>query len=284
VNVLIPLTPLVLADHNLLCSAEHYYVEHATPSTSSPRPHTHDCYEVYINISGDVSFLVNDKLYAVQSGDLILSRPGEMHVRVIQSPCSYETYCFWFYHTQSTPLSAFADDIHMHHHVRFPEAVREHLKDIMRHIYQAERENNEIERTAWAYHLFAVLNGTTEPEQVSVPAPLPEKLQQILTYINNRFPELRTTEDIAKQFYISTATMNRWFREYLRISPKNYLESRRLAYSKHLLSRDLSVTEVSSMAGFTGCSRFIFVFRRSFGITPLQYQKSLHGHDVANRQ
>lgn len=283
-NVPVPLTPLVLADRHLLCCSAHYHVDSATPSASSPRPHIHDCYEIYINISGDVSFLVNDKLYAVQSGDLILSRPGEMHVRVIQSPCIYESYCFWFYPTQSTPLSAFADDSSMHHHVRFPEAVRERLKDIMRHIYRAERENNEIERTAWAYHLFAILNGATEPERVSVPAPLPEKLRQILTYINNHFSELRTTEDIAKQFYISTATMNRWFREYLRTSPKNYLESRRLAYSKHLLSQGSSVTEASNMAGFTCCSRFIFVFRRAFGITPLQYQKSLHGYGVAKRK
>jgi len=283
-NVSISLSPLVLADRNLLCCAEHYYVELATPSSSSPQPHIHDCYEVYINISGDSSFLVNDKLYAVQSGDLILSRPGDMHVCVIQSPCLYETYCFWFYPLKPTPLSAFADDSNMHHHIRFPEAVRERLKDIMQRIYRAEKDNNEMERTAWAYHLFAILNGATEPELVSVPAPLPEKLQQILTYINNQFPELRTTADIAKQFYISTATMNRWFREYLRTSPKNYLESRRLAYSKHLLSHGISVTEASNMAGFTGCSRFISVFRQVFGITPLQYQRSLHGYDVAKRR
>ena len=279
----IPLMPLTLADRNTLCCAAHYCRENAAPKVSFPQPHIHDCYEIYINISGDISFLVNDKLYAVQSGDLIVARPGEMHVCVIQSPCRYESYCFWFYPQQPTSLSAFADGPEMHHHVRFQETDRERLKDIVQRIYRAEQENNELERTAWTYHLFAILNGAAEPELVSVPAPLPEKLQQILTFTNNHFSELRTVSDIAREFYISTATLNRWFREYLQMTPKNYLESRRLAYSKHLLSRGLSVTEASNMAGFTCCSRFIFVFRRAFGITPLQYQKSLRGYGITKR-
>ena len=94
-NVPIPLQPLILADPDIHCSCGVYRNENAAPKSAFPQPHSHDCYEIYINISGDVSFLVNDKLYAVQSGDLIVARPGEMHVSIVQSPCMYESFCFY---------------------------------------------------------------------------------------------------------------------------------------------------------------------------------------------
>ena len=108
-----------------------------------------------------------------------------------------------------------------------------------------------------------------------------EKLQEILTYINSSFSDLHSVTDIAQRFYISTATLTRWFREYLQMTPKSYLEARRLAYSKDLLLRGLSVTDVSSITGFSSGSRFIYVFRKAFGVTPLQYQKSLHRYGIA---
>jgi AraC-like DNA-binding protein len=153
--------------------------------------------------------------------------------------------------------------------------------EVIQRLHQAESEGNEIERTAWVYHLLVILNGTTEPELVSVPAPLPEKLQEILTYINSSFSDLHSVTDIAQRFYISTATLTRWFREYLQMTPKSYLEARRLAYSKDLLLRGLSVTDVSSITGFSSCSRFIYVFRKAFGVTPLQYQKSFRRYGIA---
>ena len=271
-NVPIPFLPLELADPTICCSCGVYILEHAAPKPTFPKPHSHDCYEFYINFAGDVSFLVNDKLYAVQSGDLIISRPGEMHVSIIQSPCSYKSYCFYI---RKTALTAFADRPDMHHHIRFQESDRARLMEIIQRLHQAESEGNEIERTAWVYHLLGMLNGTPEPELVSVAAPLPEKFQEVLTYTNRSFPDLHTVSDIADHFFISTATLTRWFREYLQITPKNYLEARRLAYSKDLLARGFSVTEVSGTAGFSSCSHFICGFRQSFGITPLQYQKSL---------
>lgn len=272
-NISIDLKELTLADRDFLCCSEHYHVVPALPHPTTPEPHIHDCYEVYLNISGDISFLVGDRLYAVESGDIIIARPGEMHVCVVQSPCDYESYCFWFFPRRPTPLSAFADGPDMHHHIRFQESDRIRLKDMVRRLFRAEKEGREMERTAWVYQLLAMLNHGPAPEQVSIPAPLPEPMQQVLTYINNHFMNLRTVAEIADHFYISTATLNRWFHTHLRITPKDYLDTRRLSYSKQLLNQGLSVTDTSDAAGFPNCSRFIAVFKKAFGITPLQYQK-----------
>jgi len=276
----IPLRPLLLADRHFLCCCKHFFVPDAFPDRSFPAPHIHDCYEVYVNFSGDISFLVNDQVYAIESGDIIIARPHEMHVGFIHSPCLYESYCFWFLPMEPTPLSAFADGASIHHHLRFSKELRTQLKELIVRLHHAETAGSELERTAWTYQLLSLLNSPATPEQISIPAALPETLQQVLSHINLHFTQINTVTEIAGQFFVSTATLTRWFRDYLHISPKVYLEARRLSFSKSLLVQGLSVTETAIRAGFSTCSRFIAAFKNAFGITPLQYQKQ---HAVSKR-
>ena len=55
--------------------------------------HSHLELELYINLTGDVSFLVENKLYPVTRGDIIISRPGEYHHCVYNS--DKEHNFFW---------------------------------------------------------------------------------------------------------------------------------------------------------------------------------------------
>lgn len=55
--------------------------------------HSHKELELYINLSGDVSFLVENKLYPVKRGDIIVSRPEEYHHCVYHS--DNEHNFFW---------------------------------------------------------------------------------------------------------------------------------------------------------------------------------------------
>ena len=51
-------------------------------------------------------------------------------------------------------------------------------------------------------------------------------------------------------------------------------ESIRLAHAKRCLAGGLPVQEAAARSGFSDCSRFIAVFKRQFGRTPLQFQKA----------
>ena len=47
--------------------------------------HIHDECEIYVNLSGDVSFIVENKIYPVKPGDIIISKPFEYHHCVYHS-------------------------------------------------------------------------------------------------------------------------------------------------------------------------------------------------------
>lgn len=235
------------------------------------KPHIHDCYEIYVNVSGDVAFLVNNRLYPVHRGDVIVTRPGEMHICVYRGPALHERFCFWIHCPQDSPLLAFARREDFSNILHFPRETRQELLELLYALHDAEVEGRELARTAGIFRFLSLL----AESKLNAPAGpvLPQPMQQVLDYIRENFVQIHSVTDVAEGCHISTSTLNRWFRTYLQLSPHKYVEALKLSFAQKLLAEGRSVTEACNGAGFSDCSRFIAVFKSKFGKTPLQYQK-----------
>ena len=235
------------------------------------KPHIHDCYEIYVNVSGDVAFLVNNLLYPVRQGDVIVTRPGELHICVYQGPALHERFCFWINCPQDSPLLAFTRRADFDNLLHFSRDARQELLSLLYELKEADKEKREPARTAGIFRFLSLLSES----KLSTPAGpvLPQAMQQVLDYIRENFVQIHSVADVAEGCHISTSTLNRWFRTYLQLSPHKYVEALKLSLAQKLLAEGCSVTEVCNSAGFSDCSRFIAVFKAKFGKTPLQYQK-----------
>ena len=58
--------------------------------------HTHNEFELYVNLSGDVSFLVENNLYNLSRGDVIIARPGEYHHCIYRSDAPHKFFWILF--------------------------------------------------------------------------------------------------------------------------------------------------------------------------------------------
>lgn len=237
------------------------------------KPHIHDSLEIYINVSGDTSFLVNNHLYSIRKGDAVVTRPGDVHICVQNEAQLHENYCFWISCPSNSPLVAFAYDEKFHNHYRFNEQTRKELLDILFRLREAERKGSEPARICNIFRLLTLFEETEKKEIADGPA-LPDTMQQVLDQIHSDFLDIHNVNDIANKTHVSVSTLNRWFRNQLQLSPHKYVEALKLAYAQKLLLDGWSVTEACYQSGFSDCSRFIAVFREKFGQTPLQYQKS----------
>lgn len=241
------------------------------PQNGSEKPHIHDSYEIYVNVSGDVAFLVNNRLYPVKKGDVIVSRPGDVHLCVYQSNAVHERFCFWLNCSENSPLLAFTRRKDFANFIHYSDDTRRELLRLMYRLKDAQAEEREPARTAYLFRLLTLFN---EGEQTEREQPLlPQNLQKILDHINENFTQIHCVEDIVNATHISSSTLNRWFRTYLQLSPHKYLEALKLSHAQKLLLEGKTVTEVCNHSGFTDCSRFIAIFKNKFGETPLQYQK-----------
>ena len=58
--------------------------------------HVHAFFEIYVNVTGDVSFLHGSSIYDILPYDIVFSRPGEFHHCIYRSGKPHEHYCLWF--------------------------------------------------------------------------------------------------------------------------------------------------------------------------------------------
>lgn len=248
---------------------QHSAVCASTPAVNEDM-HLHDSCEIYINVSGNGSFMVEKTLYPITRGDMIITRPNEMHHAVFGGGTIHEHYCIWFAIGENAPwLSRFLNrKLGEGNLLSLPPAEKEKLLALFRHMEQERMSPLALTSSLLRILLMIERSGEGSGERADLPHPLDDILDELRLCYKE---PLHITEVSARHF-ISQSTLNRLFRTYLHISPHRYLEDLRLAEAKRLLAGGADVTEAALECGFTDSSHFILLFRRRFGITPGKYR------------
>ncbi|MBQ9070546.1 MAG: helix-turn-helix domain-containing protein [Clostridia bacterium] len=234
--------------------------------------HIHDFYEIYINLSGDVSFLVEDNIYPISRGDIIVSAPNEIHRCIYHSDCVHEHFCIWI---REIPFATahLKKQFDKNKLLVLPEEEKERVINACFGFYKSRISGGSP--FGAVKNFFEILDitsaekhGTTEAES------LPQSFSKIVEYISNHYTEASCTVTLlCDVFYISKSTLCRRFRNHFQTTPSDYIESKRFSEAKKLLSTGQSVQNACFNSGFSDCSYFIMRFRKKFGITPYKYQK-----------
>ena len=235
-------------------------------------PHVDDAIELYILLEGDVSFMVEHSLYKLSPGDIVITKPNEMHNCILNSNSRHRHMCFWFDPTDDFLFSDFLAHEFGENNICTPtpeDAGK--IADICRELCAVSEEGTD---RATEFHLglqilyYVRKNLGTHGKDIVIP----DLLRRILDDIHTDLTAIHNLSYFFDKYFISPSTLSRLFRKYLHTSPKMYLETKRLAYSRVLLRRGLSVAEAAEGAGFSDYSNYIRLFRGRFGITPLQYR------------
>ena len=235
--------------------------------------HIHNECEIYINLSGDVSFSVENHIYPVKPGDIIITRPFEYH------HCTYHS-----------------NKLHKHFWILFSADGNEELFDVF--FKRKSGEGNQLtlspegteelislchkmveppKSEAEMYYRFfklITLLSSADVANVSVSG-YPQCVLYAMNYIGNNFDKYISVADIAKGANVSVNTLERHFLKVLNCTPSEYIKKKRLANAAKLLTKGFSVTETSEKSGFSDYSYFISIFKKTYGVTPLKYRKSI---------
>lgn len=234
--------------------------------------HIHNCLEIFLNVASDVSFVVNGNIYSVPVGDAVVSRPGDIHMGIFHTSAAQEHICIWIDTDFASPIFSFLREESFCPLFSFDTGEREELRLLVFELLDiCEKGGTESEKLSLLLRILTVFEKKTprRAEQANIPEPL----QRILKDIYENFAEIRSVNDILRSHFVSSATLTRWFRKYLFLSPRQYLESVRLSNAEALLLSGRSVTDACMLSGFSDCSHFVVLFKKKFGETPLKYKK-----------
>lgn len=242
--------------------------------------HTQSYHEVIIHLRSKRRFLVKDRLYEAGLGDLLIFPAGVPHKGIDVRRAQYER-CYIYINPELLDYLPDGGDIARCFSDKSPNLIR--LNQTRRD--DLLRELNELNRGAAGSVcddlfglrvfilrlLYDIRRNQSQPRIGTAPPPL---LGAMMDYIGREYATIGTSAEVAARFGVSESYMSRLFRESLRISPYQYIQSIRLIEAKRLLHEGHSVTDACFGAGFCDCSHFIAYFRKYVGVTPGEYKNS----------
>ncbi len=239
--------------------------------------------EIYIFIDGEVNYIVEDMFFSLKKGDIVIITPYEVHKAVLQKKGYYERFYFLipvdaFSYMTSDPLKKILEQIKIHKNLlSLPPKEREKMIDIlyeMKMLAEKKPENDILVYSLFLKFIDIIIGnlGTSAGELISKNAQqFPQILSDVLRYIDENLTDIKTAEEIAEYFHISSPYLSSMFKSYINIGIKKYIQLRKISYAKSLLDNGRNVTEACFESGFNSCSYFIKTFKEHIGTTPLAY-------------
>lgn len=250
--------------------------------------HHHDFYEMYFFIGGTVSYIVESRSYTLQTGDIMLISPTELHQPVFGNhPLGYTRIVIWisrdylFSLDESGALaSCFAPDSENHRNLlRLDVKTQSRLFDLALDVAnELSSENDVYGRTMAAAKLNELLvslnrikrdsKGATEPD-----GSMQTTLTGVIEYINDNITQPLSLDYLADKFYVSKYHLIRKFKDEVGTSVHRYITQRRLIFAKQLMLEGVPPSECPTRVGFSDYSSFFRAFKAEYGISPKEFCK-----------
>jgi transcriptional regulator GlxA family with amidase domain len=127
--------------------------------------------------------------------------------------------------------------------------------------------------------LYFLQKQTLSPLSEASSAPIDENADptvlKLVFYLNENYKEEITLEKLCAKFFLSKATLCSRFKKKMHCSIMEYLFRVRLNKAKALLvNSGKSIEEISYLCGFSSANYFSLIFKKSIGLSPLNYRKT----------
>ena len=103
-------------------------------------------------------------------------------------------------------------------------------------------------------------------------------ISEILKYIDENLSKDINRTEISNAFFMHPDNLSKYFKKMMGLSIPEYISEKRIEKSKqYLVNTDYSISEISSIVGFSNLSYFTAIFKKATGFTPTVYrQKYCH--------
>lgn len=223
---------------------------HPLTASAPLRLHIHSsAFEITFVTQGEMAFYTNGKDYTVPGGSAFISYPNEPH-STNQIPLTPKQI-YWFQLDISDPENflflsppiarKLIDDLY---------SIRKHMVNtdnkeitqIMKHIYdQCMGERNSLEIASYIIIFLQrlIYFSQNEVQHRSFDIDL------AVSYINKHITEELNLTEIARQSMLSLPQFKQKFKSYTGTSPRNYINIKKIEYSKDLLRNGTSITNTA---------------------------------------
>ena len=251
--------------------------------------HTHLGLEVYLFIQGNANYVIEDNIYELKPGDMLLFSGSAIHrvnpiknVRYIRSYVNFMP-SFLEDHVPSELYSKLLSlfDSPSGLRIRWSPDEREEMERCFRSLKQeTEREDfgyTYLLKSQLSQMLLRIYRKSKHliemsPSQQHSPSQV--SVRRILQSLNQNYTDTIRLDELAKQHHLSKYYMCHCFKEVTGYTINSYIMRKRVEEAKKmLLANDDPIGSISEKLGFNTTIHFSRTFKQYAGASPQMYRK-----------
>lgn len=269
---------------------KHFAIAHLFSEEKTMDIHIHDCYEIYYSISGGKQFLIDNRFYTIQPGNLFFINQYESHHLTQIDKEEHERIVISIHpeyikeiSTQVTKLDFCFNyrEPGFSHRISLDKDQQQRLMYFIHKITSLSGYAQDVMERSIFTELIVMLNKVfyaqrnknlaEDTEDNTLNYQYDQRVNDILEYLNQNISNHITIEHVANQFFLSKSYICRLFKLSTGTTINKYLTGRRISIAKSLLSEGMNVNEVYEQCGFRDYSNFLKSFTKAVGVSPKKY-------------
>lgn len=250
--------------------------------------HHHDFYEVDFLISGDVTYVIESRVYHVKPGQMLIINPRELHQVYIQPDTApYERYMLWIAPSLLQNLSSEETDLcrcfdmtrpHYGNLLHLPPKQQKLIPAMIESLLREQEQpafGSDLLRQNLLTELMIHINRLAEDVDPSVPAD-DSLVSRVIEYINEHYQETLSLDLLAERFFVSKYHLSHEFTRQVGTGIYQYIQKKRLLIARQLMAQGHKPVEVYALCGFGDYAAFFRAFRKEYGLSPRTFVQSLN--------
>ncbi len=248
-------TPFLQRQYMISRDFELYY--YSSPNPGSVDSHSHDYYEFYFFLEGDVSMEINGTSIPLSYGDMLLLPPGTSHhLQVNDSSIPYRRFVFWlrpeFYNDwirQLPDCGYLLQLVYTKKQYLFPNdpvtfsSIQSRLLLLLEELH-GQRFCRDAQIFVSVNDLLIHLNRLIhQRENSGSHFELTDHLEQLCRFIDLHLGEDLSLERLSREFYLSKYYLSHLFKDQMGLSIHQYITKKRLAACREAILGGMKITQ-----------------------------------------
>lgn len=257
------------------------YIHKVTEEKYDPILHFHETYEIYCNVCGSGSFVVEGKIYDMSRPSILILNDTEIHKPIMTRtekcerlivlvnptyfkcafPLHYEQVASMFRHRRNgRGNQILLQETELRHYMKLFNSMVE--AQAAYDFGRLERDVRYLELVSFVCEMYSKSNEKEKGIELN------SFVKQTIKYINLNFDRPFSLEALAKELFVNKSYLCTLFKKELDCTIGSYLASKRMAHASFLLRKGESVRSAAIEAGFNDYTNFIRSFKCYYGYTP----------------
>ena len=236
------------------------------------RKHCHNHFEIYFITKGNCCYFIENKIYHLQPGDIILIPEGVMHNTEYQNTTySRKLISCSRYFIPKSVEAKLPDLMHLYRNPNIIDDINE-IFDKIEYEYGNKDDLSEDIFKCYTNMLFFLL--ARNPNLCHPPEADKHYVDDAIAYLQTNFAVEISLQEMADRYFVSSEHFSRVFKKKVGFNFSEYINLLRLQKAESMLRQmnTATITEVAQSCGFNDSNYFSVQFKKLYGISPKKFQ------------